>query len=117
MKKISFKIDLTKIDKNKITERKYQNKQGEEVTVKEFEFEGVFKDEKVIKDGETWELVKTGFVTGKGVKQADGSYSKEPIFGDIIEIRDKGNKIETPSVEGQGYNGELGEVNVDDIPF
>lgn len=117
MQKYSFKINLSKIDKNKIEERTYKNKEGEEVTVREYSFEAILNKEEVIKTGDTWEMVKRGFVTGKGTKLEDGNYSKEPIFGDVIEIRNTESK---PVPEGKGIDVsefEDGAVNVDDIPF
>lgn len=116
MQKYSFTIDVTKIDKTKIKERTYQNKNGEDVTVKEYAFEAILNKNEVVKTGDTWEMVKRGFITGKGVKLDDGTYSKEPIFGDVIEIRNIESK---PIPEGKGIDMSefTGEVDTDDIPF
>jgi hypothetical protein len=117
MQKYSFTIDVTKIDKTKLKERTYQNKEGQDVTVKEYAFEAILNKEEIVKTGDTWEMVKRGFVTGKGVKLEDGKYSKEPIFGDVIEIRDKIEES-APSIESTGYQGDFnGEVDESDIPF
>lgn len=115
MQKLSFKIDLTKIDKNKIVERKYTNKNNEEVTVKEYEFEAILNKEEVIKQGEGYNLVKLGFITGRGKKLENGEYSKEPIFGDVIELKNTIQEI--PESKGIDMTEFTGEVNVEDIPF
>lgn len=119
MQKYSFTIDVTKIDKTKLKERTFENKEGLQVTVKEYPFEAILNKEEVIKSGDTWEMVKRGFITGKGVKLEDGKYSKEPIFGDIIEIRDKQEASNTPTVEGKGIDmSEFGAaLDESQIPF
>lgn len=117
MQKYSFTIDVTKIDKTKLKERTYQNKEGQDVTVKEYAFEAILNKEEVIKTGDTWELVKRGFITQRGTVLADGKFSKEPTFGDVTEIRDKKQVESAPSVQPTGFDGDLGEISVDDIPF
>jgi len=115
MQKFTFKIDLTKINKDRIITRQFQNQAGETVTVKEYEFEAVPKTSSMIKEGDSWQLWKTGFISGKSIKQENGSYSKEPIFGDVLEFRSKDNGSAMAEVKPQGYNGEI--VDYSDIPF
>lgn len=119
MKKISIKLNKDLLDTYKFSTREYKNKDGELVKVREYEIEVILKDNEVLKTGDTWELVKVGFVTGKGVKQEDGKYSKEPIFGNATEMRDKKEINNTPEVQGKGIdmNEFDGSVNLDDIPF
>lgn len=117
MQKYSFTVDVTKIPKESIIPRTYKNKAGDEITVKEVEFEAVINKNELITSGATWDLFKVGFVTFKGKKLDNGEYSKEPIFGDVKEFRNKSNTVEQAPVTTSGYNPETGEVNVDDIPF
>jgi hypothetical protein len=121
MQKYSFTIDVTKIPKESIVPRTYKNKQDQEVTVKEVEFEAVLNKNELITSGATWELYKVGFVTFKGKKLENGEFSKEPIFGDVKEFRSK-DETKTAQVEGKGMEDITaefndGEINIDDIPF
>lgn len=91
MQKISIKIDLSKIDKTKITERKYTNKEGVEVTIKELALDIVpLKEKKVIKEGDTWTMVKTHFVAEPQTKQERDNGQPSVILGDGIVFENKG---------------------------
>jgi len=88
--RISITLDVSKIDKTKITERKFKDKQGVEQTIKELKLDIVpLKEEKILKDGETWTLVKTHFVSMQQSKEDRAKGTKSVIIGDGIEIRDK----------------------------
>lgn len=112
MQKLSIKLNKDLLDGYKFNSRKYKNKDGQQVEVKEYELEVILNKEEVLKSGDTWELVNKGFVTGKGVKQADGKYSKEPIFGNVTEIRDK-SEIQVVGADDITTEFNLPEVNVD----
>jgi len=88
MKKLIAKIDVTKINKEKIIDRKYQ-KDGKEVIAKELDLELVpLRSEKIVhRNGERM-LMKIGFVSEKSVKKEDGTYENGNIIGDIMEWRD-----------------------------
>mgnify|MGYP006317356507 CR=1 len=115
MQKYSFTIDVTKIPKEKIIARTYQNKAGVDVTVKEVEFEAVINKEELITSGDSWQLYKVGFVTFKGKKLENGEYSKEPIFGDVKEFRGTQQASNTKAVEGKGYDGTV--ANTEEIDW
>lgn len=117
MQKLSIKLNKDLLDGYKFNPRKYQNKEGQQVEVKEYELELILNKDEVLKSGDTWELVSKGFVTGKGVKQADGKYSKEPIFGNVTEIRDIGGDDITAEFQQPDVRVDLGEVAPEDIPF
>lgn len=123
MQKLSIKLNKDLLDGYKFNTRPFKNKEGKQVEVKEYELELVLNKEDVLKTGDTWELINKGFVTGKGLKQADGKYSKEPIFGNVTEIRDKstvqviGADDITAEFQQPVVNVNLGEVNPDDVPF
>lgn len=123
MQKLSLKLNKELLKNYKTSS--YKNKDG--VMVEQYDLELVMKnvkeivtdgETKVLKSGDTWELIDMGFVTGKGVKQEDGKYSKEPIFGGATSIRDKKVEESEPVIPS-GYEGDFnGEVaNTDDIPF
>lgn len=117
MQKYSFTIDVTKIPKEKIVPRTYKTKSNEEVTVKEVEFEAVINKDELITSGDSWELYKVGFVTFKGKKLENGEFSKEPIFGDVKEFRNKEQNSQPVEPKGIDMTEFTGEVNPDDIPF
>lgn len=107
MKKLSLRIDVTKIDKSKIVPRTYE-KDGKTITEQNYDMELVPVIEKIIKKTDTYELVKVGFVAEKSVKGEDGKYINGMILGDALEFRDP----PAPS------NDDTGEVaNINDIPF
>ena len=110
MKKLSLRIDVSKIDKVKIIDRTY-DKDGATITEKNYSFDCVpVKEEKVIKDAPDYTLVKVGFLAEKSIKNADGTYTNGTIIGEALEFRDKPK--DTPS------NVDTGEAtNIDDIPF
>lgn len=62
MQKISITLDVSKIDKSKIIERKYKNKDGVEVTQKLYKFDLIEgKEPKFVAEGDTWIMKKTHF--------------------------------------------------------
>lgn len=108
--KLSITIDVSKINKNKITERKFTNSQGEEITVKEYRMDILpLKEEKTIKTGDGWEMVKSHFVVESPSKEEKDQKIKTPFLGDGIEFR------LTQPVEQVVDNTE--DINPDDVPF
>lgn len=113
MKKLTLRLDLTKIDKTKITDRTYQKQDGTSVTEKNYNFELVpLKEEKVVKTTDKYVLVKVAMLADKSIKGADGKYINGTVLGDALEFR---NVEEVkPNVVPSGYNGE---IEVDYSPF
>ena len=112
MDKISIKIDVAKIDKTKITERKYVNKEGKEVIIKELSLDIVpLKERKVIKEGDTWSMVKTHFVAEPQSKEERANGQPSVILGDGIVFQDK----KTAPKEDISYPAD--DINPEDIPF
>ena len=108
MEKISIKIDVSKIDKSRITKRTYQNKSGETVTVNEIALDIVpLKETKLLKDGDTYQLWKTHFVAIPQTKEEREQKVKSRIIGDGTIFKNK----ETPPVELPA------DVDPLDIPF
>jgi len=108
MKKLTLRLDLTKIDKSKIVERSFAKQDGTTVTEKNYNFELVpLKEEKVVKTTDSYVLVKVAFLADKSVKGADGKYVNGAVLGDALEFR---NLEEVkPNVVPSGYNGEVAQ--------
>ena len=120
MKKHTLTLNVNKIDKRKITQRSYTDKEGTEVEVRELKLELIpLRDEKKIHETEKSTLYKVGFVTYPSTKLGDNTWSKEEIIGDVVEWRDKGQealgRIVDESREAPEYSDS--DVNLDDIPF
>lgn len=113
MKPIEITIDVSKINKAKIKERKFTNKDGQEVTVKEYKMKVVpLKAEKFIKKGTTsegkeWTLLKTHFVT----ESKDNKEEADNFLGDGVEFRySEDTEVEVETVSSD-------DINPEDIPF
>lgn len=88
--KISLTIDVSKIDKTKIKERNFINKGGVEVTAKDYKIDVIpLKEPKVIKEGDTWRMVKTHFVAEPQTKEERDNGQPSNIIGDGIVFEDK----------------------------
>ncbi len=87
--KLSITIDLTKIDKSRITERTYENSSGEIVTVKEYKMDVVpLKEKKILKEGDSWRMVKSHFVCDTATKEERADKTKTTFLGDGIQFED-----------------------------
>lgn len=111
-RKLLGKIDLTKIDKNRITEESYE-KDGQTIIKKMYAIDIVLLDDtKVIKEYDTFNLEKKGFITNGQTKEEREAKTKSVALGDVLEFKDKGQPV-----------GEIGnepqqeEVNPSEIPF
>ena len=104
--RIKISIDVTKVPKDKIVERRYTNSAGHEVVARELKAEVVEmkpESQKVIKSGDTWELVKTHFVALEQTKEEKEAKKNSAIVGAGVMFRNK-----APIVNDA--------VNPDDIP-
>ena len=91
MQKITVTVDLTKIDKTRIVERKYTNAAGVEITAKEYKMDVVeVKPEnfKTIASGDTWALVKKFFVADSPTKEERAAQTKTNFVGDGVVFVD-----------------------------
>jgi hypothetical protein len=106
MQKISITLDLAKINKAKITDRTFDTLNGQQ-TAKEYKIDVIpLKEEKLIKEGDTWKMIKTHFVAEAQTKEERENGVKGTIIGDGIMFKDK--------LEDLDVNQDLGS---DDIPF
>ena len=91
MTKVTITLDLTKIDKTRIVERTYVNKEGETITCKDYRLDVVpllAEQIKVLKSGDTWELVKSHFVTNSSNDEERANNTKMKSIGEGISFRD-----------------------------
>jgi hypothetical protein len=90
--RIKISIDVTKVPKDKIVERRFTNSQGHEVVARELKMEVVAlkpESQKVIKSGDTWELVKTHFVALEQTKEEKEAKKNSAIVGAGVMFRNK----------------------------
>ncbi len=110
--KISITIDLNKVSKSKIKDRKWKSQTGQEIVAKEIKLDVVpLKEKKLIKEGDTWIMYKTHFVSEEQTPEERNRNEKSKIIGDGITFEYKDKK----EVEDIEYPSE--EVNPEDIPF
>lgn len=119
MHKLSITIDLAKLKKERIHVRTYTNGVGETVTVKEYRMEAVpVREEKILKSGETYDLVKTHFITEATTKEEREAGYKGAILGDGLYFRGKEAPAPEPAQEVAGeYDYPEEDLNPEDIPF
>jgi len=83
MEKIPFTIDLTKIDKSRIVERKYTDKEGVERVAKEYKGELVpLKEPKFITEGSWGRMFKTHFIVQAQTKEERAAKAPSVFLGD-----------------------------------
>lgn len=108
-----FKLDVTKFDKNKIETRTYTNKDGVEVTAKEYPVTAVeLKQPKVLKEGGDWKLVKTHFAVETQTKEEKEAGKPDVFLGDGVQFHRTGTT--PPPVAVSETDTTIG---ADDIPF
>jgi hypothetical protein len=111
MQKISITIDLGKLDKTRINTRTYENKEGEVITVKEYKMDIVpLTEPKLIKEGDTWRMMKTHFVSNTATKEEREAKTKMVGVGEGIMFVDK-NEVSVDDIDQTPVD------EIDDIPF
>jgi len=125
MQKISIKIDVSKLDKNRLVKNFYTKRDGTQVNELNAELELVEKKEARIitegvkQDGTEWVLKETHFVAEKRGKDEEANYvgtgsqffdkdSTTSDFDEIKAIREQHNSQ---------INNDEGEISASDIPF
>lgn len=90
--RVSITIDVSKMDKTRITPRTYTNKDNVEVTQKNYRMELVpLREPKLLKSGDGWEMWKTHFVVQAPTEEERANKTKTPILGDGIVFKGKGD--------------------------
>lgn len=114
-KVLKAKIDVTKIDKKRIVTRSYTDKNGQEVTVKEYPVDIILFDVPThIKDFNDYKLVKSGFMVEGQTKEERERQEKGTPLGDVVEFQSK------EVVEGVDYPEAKNEETMSEadlIPF
>lgn len=113
MNKITINLNLSKIDKSKIVERVYKDKEGNEVKEKIYKFEIIpLKEKKFVAEGDTWTMFKTHFGVESQTKEEreakkPSNFVAEGMQFEKKELTSAGTKIP-----------DFSEVdNNEDIPF
>lgn len=114
MEKISVTLDLSKIDKSKIVDRKYTDKAGVEHVAKEYKIDVVpLKAEKFVTEGSWGKMFKTHFVAQAQTKAEREAQAPSVFIGDGFRF-ESAKSQNSPSVL-PNYTEE--KINPEDIPF
>lgn len=90
MEKINITLDVSKINKDKIVERKYKNKNGEEIVEKNYKIEVVpTKEKKMVTSGPSWVLMKTHYVVEAQTKEEKANKEKQNYVGNGYQFESK----------------------------
>ena len=111
MQKISVTLDLTKIDKSRITERKYTDKNGVEHVAKEYKLDIIpLKSEKFVAEGTWGKMFKTHFVVQAQPKEEREAKADSVFIGD-------GFRFERPEQNSPSAVTNYPEITEADVPF
>lgn len=107
MEKISLTIDVSKIDKSKIVDRKYTDKAGVEHVAKEYKIDVVpLKAEKFVTEGSWGRMFKTHFVVQAQSKEEREKKADSVFIGDGFRFKKATNETQPTA-----------DINPEDIPF
>ena len=96
--KISVTLDVSKIDKSRIQERTYTNKEGQEVTVKEYKMDVVpLKESRFIKEGPGWKMLKTHFLAQAQTKEEREAKADTVYVGEGMTFERESEVSSTPT--------------------
>lgn len=108
MNKLTITLELDKLDKTRIQERTYTNKEGVEVKVREYKLDVVpLKEKKTITEGDTWKMVKTHFVCDAQTKEEREAKADTNFVGEAITFED---------IDGNAP-AQAAQLSEDEIPF
>lgn len=117
MKKLSLTLNLNNIDKTKINTRTYTDKNGVEVTVKEYKVDLVITDQAtILKETDTYTLKKVGFICDPTTKAERDAGKKTNYVGEAMQFVNK-------ETQEKGYSQDYSkpqledEIDLDMIPF
>jgi hypothetical protein len=108
---LKITLDVSKINKSKIIDRKYTNRTGQEITAKEYKIDVIpCKEIKVVASGDTWVMKKTHFVVEAQTKEENTQNVATNYVGEGFEFEKK-EAVAMPNIDP-----DTG-INCDDIPF
>lgn len=86
--RISISLDVSKMDKTRITAKSFTTKDNEVVNQKIYAMELVpLREPKLLKKGDGWEMIKTHFLVQAPTKEEKEAKVKTPILGDGIVFK------------------------------
>lgn len=107
MEKISITLDVSKIDKTKILDRKYTDKAGVEHVAKEYKIDVVpLKAEKFVTEGSWGRMFKTHFVVQAQTKTEREAKAESIFIGDGFRFEKGENQSQTNTT-----------INPEDVPW
>lgn len=110
MMKINITLDVSKFNKDKIVDSKFTKQDGTEVTSKNYKVELIaLKEEKTIKEGDTWIMKKTHFVVEAQTKEERERKDPANYVGEGFQFFDKTSASHDAGVDE--------DIPVDEIPF
>lgn len=112
MNKLNIAIDVKKIQKSRLRDNNYTNKNGEDISQKFCDVVIIpLKEDQLIKECSNGsKMYKVGFVVEKGTKE-----EHTEILGDVIEFKEQNQNQQAPPVVAPIYPEE--DINPEDIPF
>lgn len=95
MNKLNITLNLSKIDKSKIVDRTYKDKEGNDVTEKQYKVEVIpLKARRFVAEGDTWTMYKTHFVVEAQTKEERNSNGATNYVGEGFEFVTKNPSTE-----------------------
>lgn len=114
MNKISITLDVSKISKTKIIDRKYTNKENTEVIVKEYKIDVVpVKEVKVVAQGDTWIMKKTHFVVEAQTKEERADKTPSVYVGEGFSFESR--EVVTPQSTPKSQSSNLDNFSAPEI--
>ena len=90
MNKISVTLNLSKIDKTRIVDRTYKDKEGNDVTEKNYKVEVIeLKQPSFVAEGDTWTMNKTHFVVDAQSKDERAEKKPANYVGEGFQFENK----------------------------
>lgn len=113
--KIILKLDVSKIDKNKIVKKSFTNKDGETINKLELDLELIpLNSPRMVKDAPTYQLLKTHFISIPQTKEEKENRINSRIIGDGLMFKNKSEPV--PKVE-EDIMPESNDIDESSIPF
>ena len=86
---MKIKINLSQVDKSRIVDRTYTNREGKQVIIKELSMETLpLKEPKLITEGQTWKLMKTHTVIHEQTKEEKTNKVPAIFIGEGLQFVD-----------------------------
>ena len=119
MEKLSLTIDVSKIDKDKITTNTYTDKNGNTVIQKLYRMEVIpLKQPKFIKETQSgYKIVKTHFIVENQTKEEREAKKESNFLGDGIVFEKAESDSSEEKFKDFDKKDTLEDIDPEDIPF